>query len=37
VKAAIASQPGGGATGTGEVALPTFKVKSVRTLGADCR
>jgi hypothetical protein len=36
-KAAIASQPGGGATGTGEVALPTFKVKSVRTLGSDCR
>ena len=36
-KAAIAAQPGGGATGTGEVALPTFKVKSVRTLDSSCR
>jgi len=36
-KAAIAAQPGGGATGTGEVALPTFKVKSVRTLDNSCR
>jgi hypothetical protein len=36
-KAAIAAQPGGGATGTGEVDLPTFKVKSVRTLGSECR
>jgi len=37
VKAAIAAQPGGGATGTGEVALPTFKVKSIRTLDSSCR
>lgn len=37
VKAAIAAQPGGGATGTGEITLPTFKVKSVRTLGSECK
>ena len=36
-KAAIAAQPGGGAAGTGEVALPTFKVKSIRTLDSSCR
>jgi hypothetical protein len=36
-KAAIAAQPGGGATGTGEVALPTFKVKSIRSLDSSCR
>lgn len=37
VKAAIAAQPGGGATGTGDVDLPTLKVKSVRTLDGGCK
>lgn len=36
-KAAIAAQPGGGATGTGTVDLPTLKVKSVRTLDGGCK
>ncbi|MBS1819317.1 MAG: hypothetical protein JSU08_15390 [Acidobacteria bacterium] len=36
-KAAIAAQPGGGATGTGDVNLPTLKVKSVRTLDGGCK
>jgi hypothetical protein len=36
VKAAIAAQPGGGALGTGEIDLPTFKVKAVRTLDGGC-
>lgn len=36
-KAAIAAQPGGGSLGTGEVALPTFKVKSVRALDGGCK
>ena len=36
-KAAIAAQPGGGATGTGEIDLPTFKVKAVRTIDSACR
>ena len=36
-KAAIAAQPGGGSLGTGEVALPTFKVKSIRTLDGGCK
>lgn len=35
-KAAIAAQPGGGALGTGEIDLPTFKVKAVRTLDSAC-
>jgi hypothetical protein len=35
-RAAIAAQPGGGATGTGEIALPTFKVKAIRTLDGGC-
>ena len=35
-KAAVAAQPGGGATGTGDVDLPTLKVKSVRTLDGGC-
>jgi hypothetical protein len=35
-KAAVAAQPGGGATGTGDVDLPTFKVKSIRTLDGAC-
>lgn len=36
-KAAIASQPGGGATGTGRVELPVFKVNRVRGLGGSCQ
>jgi hypothetical protein len=36
-KAAIASQPGGGARGTGDVNLPTLKVKAVRSLDGGCR
>lgn len=35
-KAAIAAQPGGGATGTGDIALPTFKVKAIRSLDGGC-
>ena len=35
--AAVAAMPGGGASGTGEVDLPTFKVKSVRTVDGGCR
>jgi len=35
-KAAVAAQPGGGATGTGDVDLPTLKVRSVRTLDGGC-
>ncbi|HUR34993.1 MAG TPA: hypothetical protein VM032_14420 [Vicinamibacterales bacterium] len=35
-RAAIAAQPGGGALGTGEIDLPTFKVKAVRTLDSAC-
>lgn len=35
-KAAVAAQPGGPSSGTGEVDLPTFKVKSVRTLDQAC-
>jgi hypothetical protein len=36
-KAAVAAQPGGGAAGTGDVDLPTFKVKSIRTLDGGCK
>lgn len=35
-QAAVASQPGGPYSGTGEVDLPTFKVKSVRTVSGGC-
>jgi hypothetical protein len=35
-RAAVAAQPGGPSSGTGEIDLPTFKVKSIRTLGAAC-
>ncbi|MGE3959723.1 MAG: hypothetical protein AB7H96_23625 [Vicinamibacterales bacterium] len=35
-RAAIAAQPGGGATGTGDINLPTLKVKAVRTLDGAC-
>jgi hypothetical protein len=35
-KAAVAALPGGGARGTGEIDLPTFKVKAVRTLDNAC-
>lgn len=37
VKAAIAAQPGGSSAGTGDVELPAFKVKSVKTLSGGCR
>jgi hypothetical protein len=36
-KAAVAAQPGGPSSGTGEVNLPTLKVKSVRTLDNACK
>jgi hypothetical protein len=35
-KAAVAAQPGGPSSGTGDVDLPTFKVKSIRTLDKAC-
>lgn len=35
-RAAIAAQPGGGAVGTGNPELPTFKVKAVRQLDGAC-
>lgn len=35
-KAAVAAMPGGGATGTGDVNLPTVKVKSIRSLEGVC-
>jgi hypothetical protein len=37
VRAAIASQPGGGASGTGDADLPSFRVKSVKTLDGGCK
>ncbi len=37
VKSAMAAQPGGTASGTGDVQLPELKVKSVKTLGGGCR
>jgi hypothetical protein len=37
VRAAIASQPGGGASGTGDTDLPSFRVKSVRTIEGGCQ
>jgi hypothetical protein len=36
-RAAVAAQPGGPASATGEVDLPKVVVKSVRTLDARCR
>jgi hypothetical protein len=36
-QAAIASQPGGTATGTGSTELPVFRVKSVHGLGGSCQ
>ena len=36
-KAAIAAQPGGGARGTGDIDLPTLKVKAGRTVDGGCR
>ena len=36
-KAAIASQPGGTASGTGRVELPVFRVNRVRGLGGSCQ
>jgi len=35
-KAAVAAMPGGPYAGTGDIALPTFKVKAVRTLAGAC-
>jgi hypothetical protein len=35
-RAAVAAQPGGPYAGTGEIDLPTFKVKSVRTVSGEC-
>lgn len=35
-KAAVAAMPGGGATGTGDVNLPTVKVKSIRSIDGVC-
>lgn len=35
-RAAIAAQPGGGAAGTGNPDLPTFKVKAIRQLDGGC-
>jgi hypothetical protein len=35
-KAAIAAQPGGPSSGTGDIGLPTFKVKANRTLDQGC-
>lgn len=37
VRAAIAAQPGGSGSGTGDVALPALKVKSIKTLDGGCR
>jgi hypothetical protein len=37
VRAAIASQPGGGSSGTGDAELPSFRVKSIRTLDGGCQ
>ena len=36
VPAAIAAQPGGGARGTGDVDLPSLKVRSVRAIDGGC-
>ena len=37
VEAAIAAQPGGPASGTGDGSLPRFKVKSVQSVSGGCR
>ncbi|HEY3885813.1 MAG TPA: hypothetical protein VGL62_11430 [Vicinamibacterales bacterium] len=36
-QAAMMSQPGGAATGTGSVEVPVFKVNRVRGLGGSCQ
>jgi len=36
-RAAVAAMPGGPGAGTGDVALPSLKVKSVKTLDGGCR
>jgi hypothetical protein len=36
-KRAVAAMPGGGASGTGDVSLPTLKVRNVRTLDGACK
>jgi hypothetical protein len=35
-RAAVASQPGGPSFGTGDADLPSFRVKSIRTLDGGC-
>lgn len=35
-KAAVAAMPGGPYSGTGDISLPTFKVKAVRTVDGAC-
>jgi len=35
-QAAVAAQPGGPSSGTGQIDLPTLKVKAVRTLDGGC-
>jgi hypothetical protein len=37
VRAAIASQPGGPSSGTGDADLPSFRLKSIRTLEGGCQ
>lgn len=37
VKSAMAAQPGGTASGTGDIELPQIKVRSVKTLSGGCR
>jgi hypothetical protein len=36
VRTAMDGMPGGPGSGTGDVSLPTFSVKSVKTLGGGC-
>jgi hypothetical protein len=36
-QAAVASQPGGTASGTGSVDVPLFRVDRVRALGGSCQ
>jgi hypothetical protein len=36
VRTAMDGMPGGPGSGTGDIALPTFNVKSVKTLGGGC-
>ena len=36
-RAAVASQPGGGSSGTGDADLPSFRVKSIKILDGACQ